>query len=300
MSVDFTLRQSFDLFRMLAETSTDVLLKTDREGYIVHAAPALERVGLRLPGEPARRHLRDVVGPAFAAAVMAEHDTALADRRPTGPWIEFSASAGGGREAWFEIQTRCLVDRGGEVGGAVSIVRSIDERRTYEERLFAAAMTDPLTGLTNRSAFIAMLRHLAEQRTVGCLAIFGLDHFKSVNLRYGHSAGDEVLVAFAELLRILTRSDDILSRIGGESFGVILPGTSRDQAQRICGQIVATLAELNEPAGARSLTITASAGIAEIAGSLDDTVRRAELALVRAKANGRNRVELDRAAARAA
>jgi GGDEF domain-containing protein len=87
-------------------------------------------------------------------------------------------------------------------------MRSIDERRCLEEQLFTAAMTDPLTGLTNRQAFIAMLQHLVDQRIDGCLAVFDIDHFRAINMQYGQFAGDDVLVVFAELVRDMMRKQE--------------------------------------------------------------------------------------------
>ena len=109
-------------------------------------------------------------------------------------------------------------------------MRCIEERRSFESRLFAATMTDTLTGLTNRRAFVAMLRHLVAHGARGSVAMFDIDHFRALNLRHGQSAGDEVLAGFAQLLRTLTRPDDIISRVGGESFAVLMPDTTPEQA----------------------------------------------------------------------
>lgn len=162
-----------------------------------------------------------------------------------------------------------------------------------QEQIFAAAMTDPLTGLTNRKAFIAMLQHLVDTRVGGCLALFDIDHFKTINMKYGQAVGDEVLVVFADLLRTLMRSEDTISRIGSESIGILLPRARADQAEAICARVVTTLSEVRQTAGSQRLAITASAGVARIEGSLDDTLKRAELALFFAKAKGRNRLEMD-------
>jgi GGDEF domain-containing protein len=164
---------------------------------------------------------------------------------------------------------------------ALALRRSNEERRSLEDRLFVAAMTDPLTRLTNRDAFTRMLHHLAEARVRGHLALFDLDHFRSINLRHGHSGGDRVLVATARLMRALLGPDDIISRIGGGSFGVLLPDSDEVRARSGCGL----------PSGLR---LTASAGLARIAGSADMALRSAELALLAAKSHGRSRVECTR------
>ena len=291
MAVNFSPGEGVALFRLLADNATDVLLKTDRAGFILRALPALEHLGVRLPGGPIGRHILDMVHPDYAAAVRAAHDIAIDVGRDS-DWVEFPASTEGARERWFALRTRPLTGREGEVEGAVSIVRSISERRSFEERLFAAAMTDPLTGLTNRSAFVAMLDHLVNAGDGGCLALFDIDHMRAINLRHGHSLGDAVLAAFADLLRAICGKDDILSRIGGESFGVLLPAARPDHAEAICDSVILAWSEAGREVASGELPITASCGCAPIAGSLDSTMKAAELALTLAKARGRNRVEL--------
>ena len=295
MGVSFTPEEGSVLYRLLAENSTDIILKTDCAGNLLHGLPTMSRLGLLPPAQSGARHLRDLVAPECAEQVLAAHRGALSGGGE-GDWVEFRAASRGQRARWYAIQTRRIVDAADRVCGGISIVRSLDERRSFEEKLVAAAMTDPLTGLTNRSAFVSMLGHLVEEKADGWVAMFDIDHFKAINLRYGHSAGDEVLIAFADLVRVLTREADIISRIGGESFGILLPRTPRDEAERMSREIVVTLAESSAAAGG-GLAITVSAGLAAIGGTLDDTIRRAELALAVAKARGRNRVHVDCAAA---
>lgn len=291
MGVNFTPQENCVVFALLEENETDILIKTDRDGYIVQAAPTLDRIGLTLAGGPIGRHLLDFVDPSGAEAVRRAHSAAIAGR-PGGSRVEFPARADDGHCRWFELRTRRLADDTDRIYGAVSIMRCIDERRSFESRLFAATMTDTLTGLTNRRAFVAMLRHLASHDACGSVAMFDIDHFKALNLRHGQAAGDEMLIGFAQLLRTLTRSEDILSRIGGESFAVLMPDTTPDQAADVCRRIVRTLAEIAGATDAVEARITASAGVARIGASLDETIKGAELALTIAKAKGRNRVEV--------
>jgi diguanylate cyclase (GGDEF)-like protein/PAS domain S-box-containing protein len=292
MEVKFTPRDTSALYRLLAEDTTDIILKTDRKGYILHASPGIGRLGLPLTGQLIGHHIIDLVHPSFAGVIKSEHETAVAGSQG-GRWIEVPAVTATGEEHWFEVQIRGLVDEDDRISGAISVMRSIAERRALEEQLFAAAMTDPLTGLTNRKAFVAMLQHLVDREIGGCLALFDIDHFKTINMQHGQSVGDEVLVAFSDLLRAMMRSDDIVSRIGSESLGVLLPRSRPDQAEAVCARMITALSEVRQTAGSSSLSITASAGVARIDGSLDDTFKRAELALFFAKAKGRNRLEMD-------
>lgn len=292
MGMHITPQESSALYGLLADHSSDIILKTDREGFILHASQAIERLGFAMPAMLIGPHLLDLVDPSCAEMVRAGHDAALAGRQDGG-WIEFPALTADRRKRWFEIQIRCLPDARGQAYGALSVMRSIDERRVLEDKLFAAELTDPLTGLTNRKAFIAMLRHLVDERVGGCLALFDIDYFKAINMQYGQSAGDRVLVVFADLLRTMMRQEDIISRIGGECLAVMLPRTAPQDAQALCQRIIDTLADLRADRGSDAFTLTASAGIACIGKSLDETIKRAELSLFLAKAKGRGRLELD-------
>jgi diguanylate cyclase (GGDEF)-like protein/PAS domain S-box-containing protein len=298
MGVDFTPQESLALYELLAQDGPDIILKTDRHGFIRHASqPAARRNGA-FAGDPAGHHLLDLVHPASAAPVRDKLRAVLAGRADDG-WTDFRAQAADDghahpAERWFAIRLRGLAAADGAIYGTIAVMRSIEERRSLEERLFEATMTDPLTGLTNRRAFIAMLQHLVDRRTGGCLAIFSVDYFRAMNMRHGQAFGDEVLVVFARLLRTLMRPEHIVSRIGDESLAVLLPLASPRAAEALCGRVVATLTEIRRRVGADGEPITASVGIAAIGDSLDRTINRAELALFLAKAKGRNRVETDR------
>ena len=294
MGVQFTSQESSALFHLLAET-TDIILKTDRNGFILHASSAIERLGLwpaLLPDTLVHPHLLDLVDAGHAAAVRAGHEAVIAGRADGG-WTEFAASAGNARQRWFEIQMRALADESGGIYGAVSLMRSIEERRSLEDKLFAAELTDPLTGLTNRKAFLSMLQHMVDEGMDGALAIFDIDSFRAINMRHGHSFGDEVLVVFADLLLTMMRASDIISRIGGGSIAVLLPHATPARAHAICARVLDDLSEIRQVTSSGNFALSASAGIAGIGGSPDNTIKRAELALFFAKSRGRNRLETE-------
>lgn len=282
MGVQWVPEATGTLHRLWAETTPDIVVETDRAGFIRDAAGrALVADGLF------GAHLLDLIHPASAGAAMAAHRAALREGRSERCDVRMLAR---GRARWCELGARALPG-----GGAVAVVlRPIDERRRLEQRLFTAAMTDALTGLTNRHAFTAMLGHLTQARAAGCLAIFAIDHFKAVNLKYGYAVGDELLVVVADFLRTLFRREDILSRIGGECFAVLLPELDAEQAAGACGRVIATLAELGQATGTQDLAVTLSGGLVALGTSSGEALRAAELALTLARAKGRNRLERDR------
>lgn len=288
----FTQQDGQALFGMLADNSDDVILKTDRHGFIVCASRAISQIASPEGGELFGRHITDIVHPRFAAVIRQRHAHAVAGQFDKS-WCEFAMLTPDGNEHWFEIRMRGVPGDNGAISSVISVMRSIDDKKSFERQLFIATMTDQLTGLTNRTAFLSMLEHLVQDGTQGCLVIFDIDHFKAINLRYGPSVGDTVLIAFAEFVRSSVRDSDIISRIAGESIGVILTGVDTAQADAICSRIVADIAEISRGHGADNIPVTASAGRARIANSADDTLRRAELALTLAKAKGRNRLEIE-------
>lgn len=173
-----------------------------------------------------------------------------------------------------------------------------------ESRIFAAAVRDGLTGAFNRAAFDQELQaetaRALRHETPLSLLLFDLDHFKGVNDTYGHLAGDEVLREMVARLRAVTRSEDSLSRFGGEEFVLLCAGTSRTEAAVLAAR--ARDAIRCEPfrVGDDHVPVTTSIGVAELL-QLDEPTPTALLgavdaALYRAKANGRDRVEIHGAA----
>lgn len=292
MGADFTLREGCALFGILSDNPTDIIVKTDRDGFIVHATPAIARLGYRIRGMLFGPRLLDLVPPSHARPVAQALDHALRGGRLR-EWVEFPARDAHGAQRWYAIRSRALVDGSGEVYGALSILRDIADRRALEEELFAAALTDPLTGLTNRLAFASMLRHMVEQHMDGCLALFDIDYFRALNMDHGRRTGDRVLSLFAELLRTLMRQSDIISRIGSSRFAVLLPGAAPCEAEQACRRITQALEEVRAAAGRDALTFTASAGIARVGTSFDKAMDRAELALFLARTKGGARIESD-------
>lgn len=290
MGVEFTLQERCALYGLLTDNSGDIIFKTDRRGFILNASPAIEQLGFPLPGLLIGPHISDLARPAFAAPIATAFAAAVGGGRSAG-WIEFPVGGKGRGESWYELQLHGLSDSQRKRYGTLGVMRSIAARKSLEERLFTAQHTDPLTGVTNRRAFVTMLDHLVAARTGGCLALFDIDHFMAINMRCGQAAGDELLVVFAELLRTMLRPEDIVSRVDGERFGVLLPHLGPAEAAEVCEPIIATLADIRQEHAAGLLPISASAGLCTFGETLDLTLKRAELALFLAKAKGRSRLE---------
>jgi len=161
------------------------------------------------------------------------------------------------------------------------------------------AMTDELTGLPNRRHFFSALEkeyaRIVRHGHVACLAILDLDFFKRVNDKHGHAAGDEVLKHFAGMLRDHLRNEDIMGRIGGEEFAVLMPETNQDGARAMLERMRIELSRATLDFIEPGFGYAFSAGIAESrtkAWSCKDWLNAADSALYQAKADGRNRIAL--------
>jgi diguanylate cyclase (GGDEF)-like protein/PAS domain S-box-containing protein len=177
------------------------------------------------------------------------------------------------------------------------VLRDITDRRDASESWRQAVFSDHLTGVANRRGFFhAVELELGRARRHPrpmVLALFDLDHFKRVNDTHGHPVGDAVLRAFAETLRSTFRAVDVVARLGGEEFAVLLPSTDVAQACAVARRLLAAVAGLTVRVEGAAVTFTVSAGIVAWepqAGGIDELLKRADRALYAAKAAGRNRV----------
>jgi diguanylate cyclase (GGDEF)-like protein len=172
-----------------------------------------------------------------------------------------------------------------------------ERRAALMEILRQQAAIDPLTGLATRRVLdhaATSVLAAAQSTTGSALILFDVDHFKSVNDRYGHSAGDEVLIHLAGVLRRHARADDVVCRMGGDELAMLLPGCSNDVARRRAEQICRDVRQhefvVNDTI---ALTLSVSAGVAHApthAGDARTLYAAADAALYDAKRGGRDRV----------
>jgi diguanylate cyclase (GGDEF)-like protein len=166
----------------------------------------------------------------------------------------------------------------------------INMQLTHEQDV----LTDGLTGVADRREFeYELTRCLAKwhrDQTPLCLALFDIDHFKKLNDRHGHQAGDAVLKAVAKILQQTVRETDLVARYGGEEFGIILPGAHVQDAKDVVERIRSLIESSRTPYNGLTLRLTASLGVAQITVGEDSTslVQRADAALYCSKEAGRN------------
>jgi diguanylate cyclase (GGDEF)-like protein len=178
---------------------------------------------------------------------------------------------------------------GSWVATNIRVHRQMQELKDLADR-------DPLTGLLNRRAFMAAAEPLARSGSglpFG-LALIDLDHFKAVNDRFGHAAGDMVLEYAAKLLVDICRPIDLVSRLGGEEFGIALPGIGPADTKAVLNRYLAGLAGCPTIFEGKRIPVTASVGAVHVyTGGIDVTrlLQQADKAMYRAKRAGRNRIE---------
>lgn len=198
-----------------------------------------------------------------------------------------------------EVRSAVMRTDGGVTVGAVEVFReaaaTIERDRRIEE-LELLASRDPLTGVGNRRVMERLLadglRRHARSRTGFAAVLVDLDRFKRVNDSHGHPAGDRVLRAVAATLDGAAPGQVV--RFGGEEFLALVPVVDAGEAVRIAETLRRLVAAVRVPSGAQRLSVTASIGVAVLAGgdTADTLLERADRALLAAKARGRNRVLL--------
>ena len=189
----------------------------------------------------------------------------------------------------------------GEVVRIVGNVMDITERKLTEEKIQAAAYIDPLTELPNRRFFLERLdsarASCSRLNLKGALLFIDLDNFKKINDEFGHDKGDLVLKDVGNSLKSCIREDDTVARLGGDEFVVMLEFINRpdvqviESARSVAEKIILSLKQ-NSSMAVQNYQVTPSIGIALFDGDSDmqETLRRADLAMYQAKANGRNSI----------
>ncbi len=199
---------------------------------------------------------------------------------------EWQVRCSDGADRCFQFRYRFLD------GVYVVVFWDVTERRHIEAELQRRAATDGLTGLPNRRHLIDTARALLRTPPLALLMV-DLDHFKAINDRFGHAVGDQVLQAAAVRCRRVLRGSDVIARIGGEEFAVVLPGTAGPTAVGIAERLREVIGGTPHVIGDRRIDLTASVGgtlVGPADTDIDAVLQRADRALYTAKAGGRDRV----------
>jgi diguanylate cyclase (GGDEF)-like protein/PAS domain S-box-containing protein len=273
--------------RLVFEKADTGMLVIDRQGVVQSCNPAFVRI-LGPAASAPDAQLKALLAPHGATvAALIEESQALGEPRDADLELDIKGPRG---KVWVEFSVNPI---GPNLVQA--LVNDITERKNAEVLAQELASRDTLTGLLNRRGFDAALNSLlSRSRREGHLALLqiDLDHFKSVNDNHGHEAGDLVLTEVARIFERCVRRSDIVGRMGGDEFAVLLPGVeSLAHAEEIARSIVVGV-EVPIDIGGQWACIGASIGIAlldDAGESSAEFLRRADLAMYAAKQAGRGR-----------
>ena len=281
-------------FRLLAESAADVVMQTDLAGRIVWVSPSVTEV---LGWEP-----EQLVG-SSSAPLLHDEDReraneirrralaqGSADASVARMELRYATASGGWR--WMSVLARPMRDSRGTVTGGLSALRDIQEEVEHREELRYLAGHDSLTGLLNReSSLRAMAKALESVRGTGHhlgVLYLDVDRFKEVNDSFGHDAGDRLLVELARRLTAVLRESDVVGRLGGDEFLVVLsalkdPSHADTRARSLLSALSAVVD------GVPSSTVSIGVVTDDGSGDATEVLKAADAALYRAKHAGRDR-----------
>ncbi|MEN3792726.1 EAL domain-containing protein [Fulvimarina sp. MAC3] len=282
-------------FESIATTSPDAIVIANASNEIVAWNAGAERLFGYSSSEVLGQCLTLIVPPAMRSAHSEGFRRVAAGgaAKLIGQSAKVTACRRDGSEFPIELSLSQWMERGEHRFGA--IMRDMSERVETEARLLEAALTDPLTGLANRGAFNERLDEILAAGRRANLLLIDLDGFKDVNDTLGHPVGDAVLVEVARRIQECTGQFGFCARMGGDEFVVIMEDIANPMDAHWQGETLIDAIEVAIPASGALVTISASVGIACTGHDGADAgvlVANADLALYRAKRDGRGRTRL--------
>jgi len=286
------LAASEEQFRLLAENSSDVVVRVDHQGTIIWVSPSVTPV----LGWSQEDWIGHMATDFFNSCADSERFLHEQQKALLGHSIQVRTQmqAKGGDIHWVEIHAGPYRTEQGNIDGIAASFRVVDAEVASQRILERRASTDELTGLLNRKEAFERIETLSarEGRTDAVLWC-DIDRFKVVNDTYGHAAGDAVLEALADRIRSCLRSaNDLGARLGGDELMVFLHGVRDLEDARIIAEKLRCLAAEPIPTADRTISITLSIGVtlAHPGESTDALIARADDAMYEAKKSGRNQV----------
>ena len=253
----------------------------DSKAWLGHSAE--EMLGRHLPAEELDSDCRVLDG----SSLREEFESQIPDAH--------------GRARTLLVTKAALPADGVVPNGIIGMATDITDRKGLEKELRRLATTDPLTGVCNRRQFTTLAHQELERAhrydTALAVIMLDVDHFKTINDSWGHASGDEVLRTLTVTMAGELREVDILGRMGGEEFAILLPQTDLAGAWQVAERLRMAIVAMRLPVAEGVLRITASLGVAERQNGetvFDNLLGRADRALYRAKQGGRNQAQCDK------
>lgn len=291
------LREKNALLESVLENVDACIYTKDSARRYTYANAKMAAVVGRTPDDLIGRTDEELVSPEVAADWRVLDDRVF-ETGETQSGEEISTSSDGERRHFWVVQIPQRDSRG-EVVSLLGISTDFTEFYRLKEELARQATTDELTGVRNRRSLLETARQeFSRANRYGhplSMLMLDIDHFKRINDGFGHDVGDKVLKAVADAFRRELRDSDVLGRLGGEEFGVLLPNTSSEGAVIVAERLRARVDALRIAGDwGEDITPKVSVGVACMQGAtrIEMVLKRADEAMYAAKAAGRNRVQL--------
>lgn len=303
------LEESERRFEAFADIASDCLWELDADLRFIYLSPRFEAImGMPREGVLGRRRIELFPGEDQAAAATRSHHVDLEHRRPFEDY-RFTRMLADGAKRSICMTGVPVFDRHGRFRGYRGVARDVSDRQRLEERIAHLASHDALTGLVNRQEFLQRLQRVVETAGTGDsehgLCYVDVDRFRAINDRCGHPAGDQLLVALAELLRDQIRRRDTLARVGGNAFAILMEHCSLSQIERVAENVRRAIGEFRFERLDETINFTVTIGVVPIdtrSRSIDRVLKSADRACYAAKSAGGDRILIhgrpDRRAAR--
>lgn len=269
--IEKALRERDEKLRLVTDNMLDMITEVNVSGSYQYVSPSVK---LTLGYEPADllgRSAFEFIHPEDISKVLEEYKERLAQKLPGK--AEFRYRHAEGHYLWLEAVGNPVFDEEGLVSGVVFSTRDITERKLMENQLRYYSLYDTLTGLYNRAYFEQEMLRIEKGRSVSTgLIICDIDGLKFVNDTLGHEVGDALLIAAAGVFKKSFRSGDMVARIGGDEFAVLLPNSSREEVEKAVRRIKNAVERHN--AGNPDLPLSISVGFTV---RNDDILKMSEL-----------------------
>jgi diguanylate cyclase (GGDEF)-like protein/PAS domain S-box-containing protein len=302
-----SLRDSKEAFRKVSETHqrlldnlSTIVLELNEKGQIRFLNQAWESLTGLPVEESVGRELKDFISTESLnlRGIYQKRLNALLAGEISDCKFELPLIDKEGRCLWAELKLNAMCLQN-EVKAVFGCLNDVTQRKLAQQEVEHMAMHDSLTGLHNRHYFEIIMRQLAASSVSGkekhSLLYIDLDHFKVVNDSFGHHQGDMVLKEISELLSVRLRHSDILCRLGGDEYAVLLTHTNQRQAVVIANNIREIIAGFQRQVKDQLFGVSCSIGISEINGEAarpEDYLKQADIALYVAKERGRNLIHV--------
>lgn len=293
-------KDSEERHRLMTENACDIIATVDLSGNFTYISPSVERITGYTPEEVINSYRE--IG-YFLPGVQKEMDRQrvcikeMVEKGERFDSINFEQRQvrKDGESIYIDTVLSGIYDEENNFRELLAISRDITEKVKIRKKIIELAETDKLTKLYNRVKLDAALEQELYQAkknaTTFGLIMIDIDHFKLINDRFGHMAGDAVLVELAKLFKAMIRSTDLIGRWGGEEFLVILPDTDEFGAMELAEKIRKRVSE-NHFLEQERLTISLGVSVFRDDNNVDSIIYRADQALYQAKKNGKNQVHL--------